>query len=287
MIRKSNGFSLAELMIAVGIGAAVILGVAALIMSAYTQSHLITDAAEAEIDEMRAMNALQNVFAQSINVKFWKGVAPGDDLNNYVGADGQIREFDSDTYWTDPTHQAYPLAVFWREGQNSKANPQSSGGLTSNLKRTGIYFQKPKPPAPGQRSTWGVLYISQPQGVAPLSASRASDFFFGGFTRLRIMNVTTYDPTTSFQKSQAPVTSFEIELTFRRFFGQNTSDPRSFCPAAFIADCPENVKYKDIVRVSRITLRNNTIDASPSGPSGARLYDLIYFFHPLLPETKR
>ncbi len=84
-----------------------------------------------------------------------------------------------------------------------------------------------------------------------------------------------------------PVTSFELELTFRRFLGAGAGIERSFCPELHAASCPDNPPFKDVVRVSRITLRNNIIAPSPSGQFGARLFDLIHFFHPTLPENFR
>jgi prepilin-type N-terminal cleavage/methylation domain-containing protein len=276
---ERNGFSLIELMIALGIGAAIVLGIAALLMSAYTQSSLITDAAEAEIEEMRAMNFMQNIFSQAFNVR----LHDTGDLQGFAVPDGRIIAFDSDAVWADP-RSAFPLAIFWREGQNSTINPLA--GLVSQPKPTGIYFQKPAPPIAGARSTWGVIYATLGSGGLPLTVNRA-DQVFEGFTRLKISNIMTYDRAQAFPKALAPVTSFDLELTFRRFLGRTSTTERSFCPEAFLAACPPNPPYKDIVRFKKITLRNNIIDQSPSGPFGARLYDLIHFFHPLLPAALR
>ncbi|MES2854498.1 MAG: prepilin-type N-terminal cleavage/methylation domain-containing protein, partial [Bdellovibrionota bacterium] len=160
-ILKQNGFSLVELLIATGIGGALVLGIASILMTAFTQSMVITDGAEAEIDEMRAVNFLQDVFSQAINVRYW---GPGD-LNGYTGTDGQLREFDSDTLWADP-RSTYPLAVFWREAFNS--TDVALVGKSSDLRRTAIYFQKPAPPSGSSRSTWGVVYASLGSGATPL-----------------------------------------------------------------------------------------------------------------------
>jgi hypothetical protein len=266
-------------MISLGIGAAIILGIASILMTAFTQSAILTDAAEAEIDEMRAMNFIQNVFAQAINVRYWGNK----DLNGYSGAVGQIRVFDSDALWADP-RSAYPVAVFWREGMNSTGT--ALAGKSSQLKRTGIYFQKPRPPIAGARSTWGVLYGAMGNGPGPLAAVRG-DQIFEGFTRMQIRDIRTFSRLSNFPNPGDPVTSFEIELTFRRFLGSRSDAERSFCPESKAIACPENPQFKDIVRVARITLRNNIIDFSPSGPFGARLFDLIHFFPPQLPENLR
>lgn len=175
----------------------------------------------------------------------------------------------------------------WRDAGRSVVNPNTPA-TGSGLRKTALYFQKPAQVASPGQSTWGVIYANMGAPGLPLTPSR-SEQFFEGFVRLRIIHdsVRTFSKTQAAAALNAPVTSFNFELTFRRFIGTKAGVRRHFCPDTVAHACGENAPHRDIVRVQKITLRNNIMDQSPSGPHGARLFDLIQFFQPRYPEVLR
>ncbi len=283
MRRQANGFSLVELMVAIGIGAGAILAIASILMTAFTQSSLITDAAVAEIEETRGLNFVQAIFNQALDLRAFGN----NDLNFYSGVGGQVRSFDSNTLWASAptTASATTLAVFWREAGKSLPNPNTAA-TNSDLRKTVLYFQKPAQSGISGQSTWGVLYGNLGAPGLPLIPTR-SEQIFEGFIKLRILNVKTFSRFSSTPAIGDPVTSFDFELTTRRFIGSKPGLRRHFCPDDVANTCGDNAPHRDITRVQRITIRNNVIDQSPSGPHGARLFDLIQFFQPRQPEVLR
>lgn len=271
VLKNERGVSLVELMIVVFTGGLLLVMAMGTLLNVSGTSTNYTQSLDTEIEELNAANALQMIFGQAIEMKY---NGPGS-MNSYARLDGRgaLRgDFDSDT-----TFNAYPpvstLAVFTRDRQNSLLTGVSS--IQSQLAPTAVYFQQPT------SNTWGVLYVSL--GNGPLQPTR-SDLFFEGLVRVRIMNVRTFTPDASLLNPNVgdPVTSFDIELTFRRFLGDVKSDQRLFCPRSNMATCANIGAYKDVPRVFKINLRNNILAASPNSdpasPKGGRMYDLIHFF---------
>ena len=269
---RESGMTMLELVMAVGLTGIVLIIAAGVYLMSVQQNTYLKQSIDTEVDEMRAVNLMSIVFGQALDLKFQGNVS----LNAYSGvSDGAMREFDSDSsFGTPPTVQT--LAVFWRDNRISQSG---SGALASQPTKTAIYFQMPTP------TTWGVLYLNMGNSGA-LTPTR-SDQIFEGFTRLRILNVTTANDLSLGQVIGNPVTSFDVELTYRHFFGE--PDPvvgRNFCPGSLVGtlpQCPPITAFRDVVRTIKIAARNNVIGYSPSiasGVRGARLFDLIHFYQP-------
>lgn len=282
-LKNSLGFSMIELVIGLGLGAGAVLAITAVLMTAFTQSAVVGDAAEAEIEEMAAVNFMQAVFNQAVDVR----AVGNNDLNSFSGSGGKLRNYDSDTDWAaNPMNATVKtIAVFWRDSGKSVPNPTATGA-TTDFKKTFIYFQKPAQAPVGTQGTWGVLYANLGNDPSNLGPNRNAQVF-EGFTRLQIKDVRTFSRFKAVPGINEPVTSFNLELTFRRFVGSRDDLKRHYCPDTVANTCGDNAPHRDIVRVQKITLRNNVIDASPSGPFGARLFDLIHFMQPRTPEAMR
>ncbi|MES2965332.1 MAG: prepilin-type N-terminal cleavage/methylation domain-containing protein [Bdellovibrionota bacterium] len=276
-MRRQRGFTLAEVLISVAVGGLVIVAALMVFSTVFGQNTFFARAVDVEIDEVRAANAMSLAFAQAIAMTNAGAV----DLNAYVSAvgAGRLRSFDSDAVF-GAVPSVHTLAVFWREARPSTDG--STVGVSTQLKKTALYFQKPTP------TTWGVLYLDL-GGTGTLGPTR-DDSIFEGFTRLRILNVTTNDATNGPGSNVgSPVTSFDVEMTFRRFIAEgDATTAKIYCPESALATLPVCAGiegYKDVVRTIKVTLRDNVIALSPSSPNpaaprGARLFDLIHFFQP-------
>lgn len=277
-MKSEAGYTLSEILIALAISGMVLISSMSLLISNSNQSAVLMQSLEAESEELRAQTLLQTTLGQAIQLRNWQN----NDLNGYVNAAGfgQIREFDSDLEWNTPPYGTHTLAIFLRDARMSTAGVPPTT-VASQIFRTGIFFQKPTP------RTWGVMYFDQGSGAAV--APTQDDANFGGLTRLRIFNINVFraEPTTPL--FGAPVTSFEVELVFRRWVGDVPANQRLYCPAAFLntAPCLATGSHKDISRSYKIIVRNNILQASLSGPRGARLYDQIHFFAPLRVELAK
>jgi hypothetical protein len=167
------------------------------------------------------------------------------------------------------------LAVFMRDRQISSLTSPST--LASDLKPTAVFFQAPTP------TTFGVLYIALDQPLAP----RRSQLAFDGLVRVQVLSVSTFQQPGAAPVFDAPVTSFDMVLTFRRFLGAVPPNKRMFCPApSALAACPGIGAFHDVSRRFKITVRDNILELSSTAPDiiparptpGSRIFDLIHFF---------
>lgn len=269
-LRSERGVTLVELMIAVfTAGILLVMGMGVLLNISGTSNNFSLNL-DNEIQEMQAMNALQLMFGQATEVKYRTS-----SLNSYSSASGvgALRAFDSNDIFT-ASEPVATLAVFMRDQQNSRQTSIST--LSSNLIATGLYFQPPT------STTWGVMYLAT--GSSTDLKPNRSQLFYEGLVRMRILNVSTFTPDGVSPNVGDPVTSFDVELTFRRFLGDVKPEARLFCPEASISSCVGIGAYKDVSRVQKINLRNNILTRSPNTPDtssvdyGGRMYDLIHFF---------
>ncbi len=266
-LRSESGMTLTELMIVVVLGGFSLTMAMGFLLNSSGNANSFAQSVDAEVDELRAAMMFRTVFGQAVELYYHDD----SDLNTFIGANGKgrVRKFDSNSaFGVPPTTHA--LAVFARD--KSPSNKLAAAGVVTVLEQTGVYFQKPTP------TTWGVLYFNL--GGVPILNPTKADQIFEGLTRVEITNVMTYDPDVVGPTAGKPVTGFDVKLTFRRYFGDIKPELRTFCPDAFILSDPacKAGPHRDVTRTVRVLARNNTLQLSPSGPRGAKLYDLIHFF---------
>lgn len=265
-LRSESGMTLTELMIVVVLGGFSLTMAMGFLLNSSGNANSFAQSVDAEVDELRAAMMFRTVFGQAIELLYF-----GDaDLNTFADdGKGRVRKYDSDTeFGTTPTTRT--LAVFARD--KTPSNRIAAAGVATDLEKTAVYFQKPTP------MTWGVLYFNLGNGLT-LKPTKA-DQIFEGLTRVQLMNVTTYDPDANTPTVGKPVTGFDVKMTFRRFFGDVKPELRTFCPQAFLTSDPscKAGPHRDVTRTVRVIALDNTLQLSPSGPRGAKLYDLIHFF---------
>lgn len=268
ILKSQQGLTLVELMIVLFTAGLLLVTAIGLMLNVTGTSSNFVQSLDTEIEELGAANALQLVFAQATEVKFNPSLT-----NTYSNANGRgaVREYDSNDDFG--TRDVSTLAVFTRDRQVSRAG--APGALTSDLVSTALFFQPPT------ANTFGVLYFAL--GNGPLAPTR-DQLHFDGLVRVRIRNMTTYSPTGASPTSGDPVTSFDMELTFRRFMGAIPPDRRMFCPQAHLDACPGIGAFHDVARLFKVNLRNNVLAESPNSPNaagtvlGGRMYDLVQFF---------
>jgi hypothetical protein len=283
--------SLTELLVALGLSSVAMLLLASVMIETTNLSKSFEARARDEVERLTAERHLRSVFLQAEDVT----LKPDTNFNSYAGP-GALIAFDSDAHWTAP-QSVYTLALFWRDARVSlppTSSPNSAPGLASQFARTGIFFQMPT------EKTWGVLFVDL--GTQPTVAPDKSDLMFEGLVGLKFKNVQTFrlkdtDPANAVN---SPVTSLDIEMTFRKFINPKGQADFVFCPRAFLTSsagpCQERTPSRDVTRTLRVVLRNNVLTISPSAnvslplPAGtgatygARSLDRVHFFKPYTPS---
>lgn len=158
--------------------------------------------------------------------------------------------------------QVDTLGVFFRE---------AGAPGTSDLRPTGMFFQRPTP------TTTGVFYIDT------LSASPAPDFDDNFFDKM--VEFEADNPQVGGTPARLRSMDFRIVM---RFFGDPDTTRWRWCPKADIDagvfDCRPQVPYHDLEQVVRVSFRNNVInDTSPFTGTPERVFGQLYFYNIYVP----
>jgi prepilin-type N-terminal cleavage/methylation domain-containing protein len=291
IVHDQRGMSLTELLVALGLSSVAMLLLASVMIETTNLSKSFEARARDEVERLTAERHLRSIFLQAEDVT----LKPDTNFNSYSGP-GALIAFDSDAHWAGP-QSVYTLALFWRDASVSLPPPNSPNlapGLASHFARTGIFFQMPT------ETTWGVLYVDL--GTQPTVSPDKSDLMFEGLVGLKFKNVQTFrlKDTDPMNAINSPVTSLDIEMTFRKFINPKGQADFVFCPRALLtpsaSPCQERTPSRDVTRTLRVLLRNNVLTISPSAnvtlplPTGtgatygARTLDRIHFFKPYTPS---
>lgn len=280
-IQNNHGMTLTELLVATGLSSVAMVLMATVMVETTNLSKSFEVRARDEVERLTAERQLRGVFLQAVDLPFKGNV----DINASPGSG--LREYDSDVAWSLPGPSTQTLAVFWRDVRVSAVPPALASGLSTNFLATGIFFQKPT------AKTWGVLYIDLGGPGLTTVAPDRSDLIFEGLVGLKVKNVQTFLKQTTATAIGSPVTSFDVEMTFRKFINPKGQADFVYCPRSVLVAgtdpaCQDKTPSRDVIRTIRILVRDNTLTVSPSSPLatpiGARAYDLVHFFKPYTPS---
>lgn len=262
------GFSLVEVMIAIGIFAFTSLIIGSLIVSSTSQSIQIQRKLTIQQQFENIESVLKRYLRQAVDLRYCAAI-PG------AIATGCLREYDS----TTASNDVATIAVFGREvaarpvSTINPPNRAASTVITSVFRPTGIFFLPPPTSvANGYPNKSGVLFIDPSQVGSDVVSPDYSDVMIPGLISFKVDSLNYQVGTNSMKSAQ-----FTIVL---REFLPSTGPGlhrRIFCPAP--CDTGDNLPYRDLTRTFSVVFRNNALGADPLNPTQiTRPLGLIYFF---------
>ncbi|MCB0394009.1 MAG: prepilin-type N-terminal cleavage/methylation domain-containing protein [Bdellovibrionales bacterium] len=283
-----SGFSLIELMVAVGIGTIVALGISTLFIFAVEQFTILVEQNNTEEEMLWASYHTRSFLSQAVQLQTRNATATGGidyttpTFNNqgYV-----VRNYDSQSFFAgDVAGTSIPvdlIAVFARE--NGFAS--SAGFAGSSLYNSAIFFQRPLIGLPGK------LYfiVGSPTSAAGGSMVPADDQIV--YERIVEYAISTVDVPVS---GGTPNVSKAATVTITgRYFRTSDRNRQLWCPSAnsATAGCGNTV-YRDITMTISVGFRNNALLncadlANTVGCSGTdyreRLHGGLYFYKMAIP----
>jgi prepilin-type N-terminal cleavage/methylation domain-containing protein len=270
-MRRQNGFSLVEIIVAMAISMVSLLAVAAIFRYG-TESYKQT-AKRAETKEYLSIAAhnFNNTFtyAQSI-----KGVTvPPISTSIAVGNPGELLIGNWDTLTTTAPGTWIPIANFRRE---SSFSANTAGDRKSAFRQTGIFYRTPTP------TTAGVLFFTFGDAV-PATLMTPS---YSGVYIPNVVELTIDDPQYTFAINGITyLKSFHVKMSLRDYTTGNPVIWR-WCPRKDIdngmANCATTSQYKDLKQDFYINMLNTVLGAPDAAvnnlKTAERILGPIYVF---------
>jgi prepilin-type N-terminal cleavage/methylation domain-containing protein len=290
---NNRGFSLAELIVASGIGV-VLAGIATFsFVEAMNMFNRSIRQYTAEADMIGAMYNIKSLLSQATQVNYGGEVSDGT---------GGTNGYSARTYTVDPTKASlgrlyrypglatstgvYLIAVGTRE-------------LKGRLSGFGIYYQKQ------ETATSGALYFDMEtntggaagtvgEGEWAMLSPRNASIAYGRFTEFKVENIralNTADGTIvmdagASEIDSAPVLGAEFVMSMR-YYTRGAVSSWKWCPKALVAGTPAcigNNNYYDIEKRLKVNFANNALSDSHLP---TRAYGNLFFFHSVPPASRR
>lgn len=281
MFKRIRGFSLIEVMVAIGVSGTVLLVVTTLSMFAYYQFHNMKSRLEAETSANRLEYLFKSYLSQALNIS---GVVTLTEASGMVAtiadaATGQGQWLGdpntTNTYnrMSDIAGDWLTLGVFVREagtGPNGLPLPAA------------IWYRKPSP------ATSGVIFFENIDGTAmPAAVNMTPDYgdqFVSGVTNLE------FQRQDLGEAGALQLSSLRISFTLRYGIRHSQAAGQNWCPqadiAAAVAGCvTPGLNYREVTRNFEIVLRNNfrTANSITGGARETRTLGPLYFFRVINP----
>lgn len=274
MVKRERGFSLMEVVTALGVSGILLLVVTTLSFYSYFQFQNMKTRLEAEIEANRLEYLFKTYLTQAVNISG----AVGAGLTEATGANFTINDVNATGQWFGPPNGAaviwdqmgdlagdwVTLGVFVRE-----VGTAAAGG---ELVPTAIWFRKPS------AITSGVVFFddgSNPGNMAP----SYSDQFVSGITRLEFQRRDVADA----------LASLRISFTLR-YHVKSGASVNGWCPvadinAAVVGCVNANNNFREIEKNFDVVVRNNyRSDTSVDGSAvEQRTLGRLYFFKVINP----
>jgi Tfp pilus assembly protein PilE len=301
---NNRGFSLAELIVASGIGV-MLAGIAGFsfieAMNMFTRT---TRQYTAEADMIGAMYTLKSTLSQSSVVLYGGDASTANNSWSNKTVFGAVPNRVSDgvlfRYPAATGSGIYLIAMANRElSSDSSTNP-----FVSKIYGTAIYYQR------YEYTTSGALYFDMERnanGAAGTDAGgewvhlspRNAPFAYGRMTEFKVEKIRVLNTDNSITMdagagdTNKPVLGADFKIIMRYFTRGLVSDWR-WCPSALIsgtAACRSNTNYYDIEKTLKVTFANNTLQNPRTGVGmpgiGPRAYGNLFFFHSVPPSSRR
>jgi hypothetical protein len=296
---NNRGFSLAELIVASGIGV-MLAGVAGFAfieaMNMFTRT---TRQYTAEADMIGAMYTLKSTLSRTSVVLYGGDASVANNSRSnktkYAGSPNRTSDGVLFRYPAVTGSGIYLIAMANRElNSDSGANP-----FVSKIYGTAVYYQRYEYTKSGalyfdmERSTSGAAgteaggeWVNLSPRNAPLAYGRMTEF---SVEKIRVLNS---DSSITMDAGggdvDKPVLGADFRISMRYFTRGNVNDWR-WCPKAIIAGtaaCRTNTNYYDIEKTLKVTFSNNIMQ-NPRTGIGPRGYGNLFFFHSTPPSSRR
>ena len=276
MVKQERGFSLMEVMTAVGVSGVILLVVTTLSLYSYFQFQSLKVRLEAEIAANRLEYLFKTYLTQAVNISGTVG------LTEVTGMNFTINDLDATGQWFGPPNGA---AVVWDQMADLVGDWATLGVFVrevgdgprgGELAPTAIWFRKPT------ANTSGVVFFDNEPSGAP-AANMTPDYndqFVSGVTRLE------------FQRQDIAGSLASLRISYSIRYHLKTANLVSgWCPqadiAAAVAGCANgNNNFREVEKNFNVVIRNNyRNDASPSGAAvEQRTLGRLYFFRLINPS---
>ena len=255
---SESGYSLVEIMVALGICSIVLVGIASLVSSFMASEHAIRDTVDLDEEAIRLQYYFTRPFRTAVNLQRNAGSIDTYALPNsaagVIAFKGQILDgFDSATL-PNSNSITTALMVFARDKGFLTTAPAQ--GL-SDFQPVGVYFQQPS------ATTFGILYVNEGSTGGVLKPSKSGSFATN-ITRL-VINDIVMDSSNVFVKS------FTVNVEMR--YPSSVSEANLvWCPVA--NPCAGGAPAKDVKRSFTVVLNNNFDPAASMATQMGRVYFL-------------
>ncbi len=276
---NSKGFSLIELMIAVGIGLILILIVAGIAVIGFSQMNSLRDRLAAEENLNRVEILLRSTVGQAVDIRS-VDVVYGANFPVSTWAGGLRAPFLWNTIASTPANWN-TIGHFYREmGGTMTTGVQGNGDLFP----TAIFYRRPT------ATTSGVLFFHMGMGTPPPTPPPKATTLTPSYSEPYVDRISFLQMDKNLNDAYGRVSSLRFRVAVR--YHDFSSIARVWCPVADIqaatAGCVTAAKYRDLEKEFTILVRNNLL--KPAGTAGMtgtlaeeRVMGFLYFFKLISP----
>jgi|GEM_PF-5576057 len=249
-VKNESGFTLIEIVLALGILFFVMIGVSSFMLNAGKARMNAEREADLRVDKAVFSRALEKYISSAVNVEWTSAV-----INDVNAGKGLLRKYRSNLI-ADANSAPLTLGLFLRD----------AGVNQSDIRATALYYKEPTPLTPGRislaTSTSGTGSVDLNSNSAELTLDSVVDFEIG----VGGMDVVDGEP----------VRVVKLNITQRVFTSGDQNDWR-WCPASMSAvpACIMTVGVKDVESFYYLSLNKNLIDTGVTRSTGANKMETI------------
>jgi prepilin-type N-terminal cleavage/methylation domain-containing protein len=249
--RAKAGFTLVEVMVAIGLSGILITTIASLMMSVGQETHALIDGADFENDMDRLEYLIERQMRLAVNLTYVGSTSINSNTLGTKGL-GYMRAFDS-TALANTNTTVNAIALYYRETAHIST---SVATLRSSFAPTGVYFQQPS------ATTYGVLYIDPGTGAGQTALAPSLGLITLTPLTGVVINASDFDLSAS--SGVSFVKSFKMTV-YSRVASSTLPGLLAWCPPAAMgtSPCVSAVPYKDLSRTFTVKLRDNVDPNSP------------------------
>lgn len=269
---SERGFTLLELVVGLALAGVALLAAATFMTTLYGRYIHIMNRASAVESQLNAAFNLRQVLGLAVNVDMTQpypgkgsieGLAVTSPIGPLTSSGGLVVGASFDHIGDCGASNVSTVGAFLREagGQGTAGSP-----ITSNLVATGIYYMCPT------ATTSGVIFMdfgANPKNALTTVTTSPS------YGKVYFDRVVQFDIVNASQGTSGPLTSVEISITVRSFFGTPQPSQMNWCPSADIANgtagctqailkSPNMAAFTDFAESFQVTLGNQILGIDPS-----------------------
>lgn len=283
--QRGTGFSLLELMVAVGLASMVLLSLSFITQAMFTAKRDV-ETYDSEKDVFRGEYLIRSLFSTAVDVQNRSTAGPASGARGWVNT----------SFSAVDGAEVQPVAVFRRETRAFPMPPSAPGVAVANQSlhvNSGLFYIPPR--FQDGIYTSGVLFADYGREAtpdAPVSPGY-EDEVIGNLVRF-VTSDAQFVRSDEHPDGYEALKSFQVELMFRRFVTQSMSRPKCFLSTA--GACPyspsdgndqnDTELYRDVRRFFKVLILNADSGPSPFSVNPLvreRTLGRIYFFRMISP----